>query len=219
MKITPNTKKARLLQWLATFQNRGRTFSEIQRFICEMNGYDFDQKETRWGKTVRVHAGIWSTNLCHGPKSILRFYCFKNSDQKWCVKPEFMNQICSLTPEFTADCTLEKANLPSDEIAGNSKVVSVERITIPEEATSKFMSAFGKTAKFEVDTAVGEGLVAGTVAHFEHLTALYRAANKYSEQDLLDAVAKAEEAVKQAQNIKRIREESHLALVAFVAKR
>jgi hypothetical protein len=39
----------------------GRTFTEIQRFICDMNGLDFDEKHPITG--ARRYRGYWCTNL------------------------------------------------------------------------------------------------------------------------------------------------------------
>ena len=54
---------------------QGRTFGEIQRFVVEKNGMNYDEKkpEVVWNnatgpthkiKMVRRHRGYWCTNLC-----------------------------------------------------------------------------------------------------------------------------------------------------------
>jgi len=45
----------------------GRTFGEIQRFVVEKNGLNYDEKLVKrpWRKTeVRRYRGYWCTNLC-----------------------------------------------------------------------------------------------------------------------------------------------------------
>lgn len=76
-----------------TNSENGKTFSEIQRFVCELNGRDYDQKEIQpWsGKLVRVNRGYWCDNLLssnidsqgniakHGRMGILTKYCYKHN--------------------------------------------------------------------------------------------------------------------------------------------
>ena len=191
MQLRTDTKKFQVLEYIG--HGAGVTYSMIERFICTMNGLDYDKIEIRpvnfaynrkthnWERLekprtekVRVHRGIWGTNLCYGPKSILRAYC-KKVDNLWFLNAEtaeFIRQhykrvgkgriIYSVDnaestkygekdavvvnhpdnhtkfvkfPERSAKTppksSLETQDFKSDEIRGNSKVVSVERIVIP----------------------------------------------------------------------------------------
>lgn len=70
----------------------GLKFSEIQRFVVEGNGLDYDEKveEHGWGNTkkmVRRYRGYWCTNLIanRGPYNnrigILHKFCDKVGDR------------------------------------------------------------------------------------------------------------------------------------------
>jgi hypothetical protein len=132
----------------------GVTFSEIQRFICEMNGLDYDEKVTekvwaetktyddfgipvfRWApvgfKLVRKHKGIWATNLCSGPDPILRNYCYK-SGKLWYVHADTKALLAKKNIEVMKS-SLEQ-EFKSDEIPNNSKVVERTFIKMQEEVT------------------------------------------------------------------------------------
>lgn len=136
LNITPGTKKAKLLTWMA--EQKGVRYGEIQRYICDMNGLNYDQmvdemvwKEIempdggfRWGpagtKKVRKHKGIWATNLSGGPDPILKNYCFK-AGGKWFVTPEVSFKLHVQTRNAVKS-SLEQ-EFKSDEIPNNSKVV------------------------------------------------------------------------------------------------
>ena len=142
--LTPGTKKFKLLAWMA---DRPVTrYSEIERFICEMSGYDYDKMETQkkykeWRqvngtyrvgtKQVRTHRGIWGTNLCSGNSAILHTYCERlYSNGKyigWGVKPTI---IAAIKAKMATPKSSLEQNLPSDEIPNNSKVVERKMIRI-----------------------------------------------------------------------------------------
>lgn len=83
-------QRANVLAFIRCGGINGRTFGEIQRFICEMNGLDYDERvnEMNWGKNTpvskRKYRGYWCTNLCgtggywNAPREgILSKYCEK----------------------------------------------------------------------------------------------------------------------------------------------
>jgi hypothetical protein len=81
-----NTKKFKLLQFLAS--RKGTRYMDIERFICEMNGLDYDMKRlSGFYKGKRAHSGIWATNLTCGRDSILKKHCVKVSGL-WYVNSE-----------------------------------------------------------------------------------------------------------------------------------
>jgi hypothetical protein len=91
-----NTKKFKVLKFLSS--RAGTRYMDIERFICEMNGHNYDQKILRGfyaGK--RRHSGIWSTNLTCGRDSILKKYCYK-SNKLWYVNKETEKFINSNLP-------------------------------------------------------------------------------------------------------------------------
>lgn len=80
------TKTLRVLLFILAHERyyaRAAKYGEITRFICEMNGRDYDQFETvrdwQTGKLQRkrVNRGYWGTNLTLGRQSILKQYCTK----------------------------------------------------------------------------------------------------------------------------------------------
>lgn len=80
----------------------GATFSEIQRFVCSLNGLDYDEKvpglvwnsatKTLQERPVRRYRGYWCTNLCglSSPYSkregILQKYCVKMPNKHYVLK-------------------------------------------------------------------------------------------------------------------------------------
>jgi len=104
------TKSQKVLEFIASSPD-GKRFGEIQRFICEMNGINYDEREdekyfntylrqeasvyvcadgtkipTRSCKTPRrKHRGIWATNLvCSYSGGLLYRFCAKRNG-KWVV--------------------------------------------------------------------------------------------------------------------------------------
>ena len=123
----------RLLEFVS--RHNGVRFGQMQRFICEISGLDYDQMEVvdvwardaskpnGWGgkkKTVRRFRGWWCTNLCYGEDAVCRKYLAKK-DGKW-----YLN-------EATADLFRELANR-----MGQSNVIySISQVT-PTLASTKF---------------------------------------------------------------------------------
>lgn len=107
-------------------RHNGVRFTEIQKFIVERAGLDWEKRESipvfkknvdrYWiktgTKTVRAYRGYWCTNLCSGPDSVCRKYLAKR-DGRW-----YLN-------ESTADLFRELANR-----TGQSGVIySVDGVT------------------------------------------------------------------------------------------
>lgn len=130
MNIRTGTKKYKLLQFIGS--RDGTRYSEMERFICELNGYDYDLMVPgyRYDYSKRVNVkcmtrrwkGIWGTTLCYGKEAILPQHCVKGADKKWRLNEETKRKLGIKAPS-----SLE-SNFPSDEIQGNSKVVSVTRM-------------------------------------------------------------------------------------------
>lgn len=64
-------QRANVLAFIRCAGINGRTFGEIQRFICEMNGLDYDKRVneiSNWERKTyvskRKYRGYWCTNLC-----------------------------------------------------------------------------------------------------------------------------------------------------------
>jgi len=67
------TKTKKVLNFICRSKN-GRTFGEIQRFVVEMNGYNYDEfaKVNHYNRKtgaltkrrVRVHRGYWCDRFC-----------------------------------------------------------------------------------------------------------------------------------------------------------
>lgn len=130
----------------------GLRYSEIVRFICEMNGLDYDlflpamRWDPRKGKVVsrpvRRYAGTWGTNLSSSSTGILKRFCVKGTDRKWRVTAETAALVDALfeikaAPEITQNeprihdvlpSSLEN-DFPSDTISGNSKFAGREYIS------------------------------------------------------------------------------------------
>lgn len=108
-------------------RHNGVRFTEIQKFIVERAGRDWEKREripvykynrsthryvANGSKQVRAYRGYWCTNLCSGPDSVCRKYLAKR-DGRW-----YLN-------ESTADLFRELANR-----TGQSGVIySVDSIT------------------------------------------------------------------------------------------
>lgn len=89
-------KRDKVLNFIREAGFSGRKFGEIQRFVCEMNGLDYDEMvfarewfaPLRYGYGVTVfqefkrkYRGYWCNNLC-GTDGILG-QCFRNSSGKY----------------------------------------------------------------------------------------------------------------------------------------
>lgn len=155
--ITPGTKKHRLLQWISE-RAEGATYSEIQRFICEMGGKDYNEmewtEESNGEYFVRTYSrryrGIWSTNLSSGKDPILKNYCaklkFADGITRYQVRTDTRMMLDKIknAAEYASEAfpppkvsSLEK-DFPSDEIKNNSKIVSRTILDIePEKKTAE----------------------------------------------------------------------------------
>ena len=77
------TKTYELMHFIKRAGARGCTFSEIQRFIVEGNGLDYDARNCR-GR--RIRRGYWCTQLLGGPhyhQGLLYTYCVKLPNGNW----------------------------------------------------------------------------------------------------------------------------------------
>lgn len=83
------TKAERVLREIE--RRGGMTFTEIQRFVCEMNGKDYDQMVDTWAGKKRRWRGYWCDYLIGknhwGRKyqGILNLFCVKGSDSRYRV--------------------------------------------------------------------------------------------------------------------------------------
>ena len=98
-------KRDAIIAFIASGMSEGKTFGEIQRFICEMNGRNYNEmrEETVWRPDAlnqfkkvrrRTNRGYFCTYLV-GPimikgiyysKGFLSAYCFKNAKKKYVLK-------------------------------------------------------------------------------------------------------------------------------------
>jgi hypothetical protein len=85
------TKSDQIIQFIREAGSTGRKFTEIQRFIVELNGHNYDEMEvhTHWftKKEIKVRRwrGYWCTHLtgggingCYGRGMLRDRGCFKN---------------------------------------------------------------------------------------------------------------------------------------------
>lgn len=149
-----DTKKFAVLYFIASNSPQGVRACDIARKICELCGYDYDQKElvhvwdykTGAAKKVmcRRHASIWGTNLYYGSDSILKKYCHKNGNF-WVIDAQYQFDIIEAgrkqfgRPDKKASLTntiskLDKQDFRDDEIVGDSVPVSVHHVKIPISA-------------------------------------------------------------------------------------
>lgn len=140
------TKKFKVLEFIGYHQ--GVKYSQIQRFICKMNGLDYYAKRPALkyinGEikeiSIRKHTGIWSNNLTNGKKSILKQYCVKNSSNLWILNQQAAKMIATLSSchksvtskNVPFESVLENCN---DTVKKDSKVASVESIQIKMESS------------------------------------------------------------------------------------
>ena len=88
-------KSQRVLKFVEYHGRDGAKFTDIQRFICEMNGWNWEErsepyydKETKtYTRKIgsgarRRHRGVWCTNLI-GSGGILNAWCYKNPHGRW----------------------------------------------------------------------------------------------------------------------------------------
>ena len=143
-------KTFKVLQCIGSQQ--GIRYGEIVRFICAINGKNYDAMEPGYSRKtraglpmmVRRHRGEWATNLNARRDGILAKYCVKGADKKWYLRAdtaqalgnELLNYVGTKVIavyyiggyKMFRDNTTSALNapLPSDEIVNNSKVVSRE---------------------------------------------------------------------------------------------
>lgn len=86
------TKTFKVLQFISE-QKDGATFTDIQRFVCQLNGVDFDQREyQKWsGHTVRLNRGYYSTNIARWRKVYLT-----KKDKKYFLREELLNEMSTI---------------------------------------------------------------------------------------------------------------------------
>jgi hypothetical protein len=80
-------KAMRVLHFIGLHENRGASFSEIQEFICVMNGKDWDARD-RHG--MRRYRGYWCDYLTgpggpyNGSKGLLHRFCIQHPvNKRW----------------------------------------------------------------------------------------------------------------------------------------
>jgi len=67
------SKAVEILEFVQAALPRGRRYSEIQKFICERNGRNYNKRTWTWSKEyVKTNRGYYCTNLQH-----LLKHCFK----------------------------------------------------------------------------------------------------------------------------------------------
>lgn len=105
------TKTERVLRFIGRAKDKGRSFTEIQRYIVEdLNGKDFDEppKTYPWHKDIprtnrkRRYRGYWCDRLLgglysNGGEGLLHSYCKKNDAGKWVLCANLKH----LKPPFT----------------------------------------------------------------------------------------------------------------------
>jgi hypothetical protein len=94
MKIT---KKQKVIEFIKAAGRNGLTFSEIQRFVVEMNGLNYDAID---GANRRRYRGYWCVMLCgtrgyfstgrNYTPGILASYCYKNLQGYYIHKDFYM---------------------------------------------------------------------------------------------------------------------------------
>lgn len=114
-------------------RHNGVRFTEIQKFICEISGLDWEKREVistwkrdsqsgLWGrgpnKTVRAYRGWWCTNLCYGPDSVCRKYLAKR-DGRWFLNEETAQAIRDLANESGKSGTIYSVNQITPSLAAN----------------------------------------------------------------------------------------------------
>jgi hypothetical protein len=93
--------RAQVVEYLRAKGNAGASFSEIQRYVCSLNGLDYNSMVLKpvWNgkevvkRMVRQYRGYWCTNLCglsspYAKKrvGILEKYCVKKDNGRYVLK-------------------------------------------------------------------------------------------------------------------------------------
>lgn len=95
----PPIKRNAVLEYIRSKGEDGARFTDIQRFVVEMNGKNYDERESRWDPvnkvvvedagTRRRYRGYWCVNLlgtAFTPSGILPKYCSKLSNGRYVLK-------------------------------------------------------------------------------------------------------------------------------------
>lgn len=85
----PTTKVYKALRFISE-QKDGAAYSDIQRFICELKGIDFDHRtlESWSGKMVRTNRGYYSTNIARWSKVYLT-----KKNKRYFLREEILSQM------------------------------------------------------------------------------------------------------------------------------
>lgn len=227
-----NTRKFKVLEFIGS-SPFGVRYMDIERFIVEvLNGNDYDKKvQTRvWDykkntsrmAMVRVHKGVWGTNLCYGRDAILHKYCVKNAAKRWTLKKttaEFIEQhytsigkktniyfhtgpnevikMAHVTPPVSM---LAKTELPSDEIKGNSVPVSVTRYPMDAPAYGVPVKAIPADAP----------IIDGASRTFN------RTERQFPVESVFDVMSDDELEIEAIRALKQVRKEREAAELAFL---
>lgn len=134
------TTTRKLLEFISQSKT-GLRFSEMQKFLVEQSGRDWEKREViplfrknidgRWiaagAKTVRVYRGWWCTNLLSGSESVCRKY-LRKVDGRWMLNDAtmalFFNLKTSL-PVSSLDDVVFNDSLGTDGPVPASKVTKM----------------------------------------------------------------------------------------------
>ena len=100
-----DTKRFKILDFICEAGGEGRSFSEIQAFVVQMNGLDWEERSplypyapglrTHPGQSARKHRGYYCTNLLggmHYHQGLLHTYCVKLPDGRWMLTETIYNR-------------------------------------------------------------------------------------------------------------------------------
>lgn len=155
----PTTKVFKALRFISE-QKNGASFSDIQRFICELKGIDFDHRtyEVWSGKTVRTNRGYYSTNIARWKKVYIR----KNGSGRYVLRQEYADlmqnvkainevnnvvtqkkpEVEALTPVLPVESTISETSEIATEV--NSLIASLEKIDSQVAEINAIIASFSK---------------------------------------------------------------------------
>lgn len=92
-------KREAVLNFIGSKGTNGAKFSEIQRFIVEMNGKNYDEFTiaTKWMARARKYRGYWCDYLCgnnwggYKKRGILHEFCIKVSNKHYVLKSKIQS--------------------------------------------------------------------------------------------------------------------------------
>ena len=121
------TKAERILRFIQESRN-GRTYGEIQRFICTMNGLDYEERDVGG---ARFHRGVYGTNL----GSLLPAFCKKEGGRgrpgRWKlvrrIRPPFYTELAGRTDEERKTIRARKAESKQRYEARVAEIEAQER--------------------------------------------------------------------------------------------